>query len=358
MEELDAKDQLTEHDGPTEALSRWLDLNNVEPWQKARLMELAAPIIAKADHGMDDGHSTGAFLPISIEVKNYRSYTDAAFSFEPVHMAMVNGANGVGKSSLFMDAIADCLYEQTRKEDIGGWVREGTKSGSIIFTFAMGEKKYRVVRTRTASGRGTLALQCFDAENQEWADGSDTTMRLTQAKIERLLGMDCNTFCSIALIRQDAYGLFLDADSDRRMEVLSALLGLDLYNRMAEITAAESKEQRRTIASAKDMSAKNLDNHNRWRSKTIAFRVSPEENEQIEIAVRLSGLTKQDYITRRLLNRDIVVQGNPRVYKALRDQLAAVLGELRRMEAGGGVDDELLATIRLITVTLGGMKED
>ncbi len=106
------------------------------------------------------------------------------------------------------------------------------------------------------------------------------------------------------------------------------------------------------------MSAKNLDNHNRWRNKTVAFRVSPEEDEQLEIAVRLSGLTKQDYITRRLLNRDIVVQGNPRVYKALRDQLAAVLGELRRMEARGGVDDELLATIRLITVTLDGMKED
>ena len=106
------------------------------------------------------------------------------------------------------------------------------------------------------------------------------------------------------------------------------------------------------------MSAKNLDNHNRWRNKTVAFRVSPEEDEQLEIAVRLSGLTKQDYITRRLLNRDIVVLGNPRVYKALRDQLAAVLGELRRMEARGGVDDELLATIRLITVTLDGMKED
>ena len=106
------------------------------------------------------------------------------------------------------------------------------------------------------------------------------------------------------------------------------------------------------------MSAKNLDNHNRWRNKTIAFRVSPEENEQIEIAVRLSGLTKQDYITRRLLDRAVVVQGNPRVYKALRDQLAAVLGELRRIEAGGSVGDELLATIDLISVTLGGMKED
>ena len=106
------------------------------------------------------------------------------------------------------------------------------------------------------------------------------------------------------------------------------------------------------------MSLKNRDNHNRLRNKTVAFRVSPEEDTQIETFVKLSGLTKQDYITRRLLNRDIVVQGNPRVYKALRDQLAAVLGELRRMEAGGGVDDELLATIRLITVTLGGMKED
>ena len=106
------------------------------------------------------------------------------------------------------------------------------------------------------------------------------------------------------------------------------------------------------------MSAKNLDRHNRWRNKTVAFRVSPEEDREIETAVRLSGLTKQDYITRRLLCREVVVQGNPKVYKALRDQLAAVLGELRRMEAGGGVDDELLATIRLITMTLDGMKED
>ena len=106
------------------------------------------------------------------------------------------------------------------------------------------------------------------------------------------------------------------------------------------------------------MSAKNLDNHNRWRNKTVAFRVSPEEDEQLEIAVRLSGLTKQDYITRRLLNRDIVVQGNPRVYKALRDQLAAVLDELRRIEAGQGVNEELLDTIQMITTIMKGMQED
>lgn len=106
------------------------------------------------------------------------------------------------------------------------------------------------------------------------------------------------------------------------------------------------------------MSLKNMDNKNRWRSKTVGFRVSPEEDSQIETAVRLSGLTKQDYITRRLLCRDVVVQGNPRVYKALRDRFAAVLGELRRIEAGAGVDDELLDTIELIAAIMDGMKEE
>lgn len=106
------------------------------------------------------------------------------------------------------------------------------------------------------------------------------------------------------------------------------------------------------------MSLKNRDNKNRWRNKTVAFRVSPEEDEQIETAVRLSGLTKQDYITRRLLCREVVVQGNPRVYKALRSELAAVLAELQRIEAGTGVDEELMDNIELIAAIMDGMRED
>lgn len=105
------------------------------------------------------------------------------------------------------------------------------------------------------------------------------------------------------------------------------------------------------------MSLKNCDNKNRWRSKTIGFRISPEEDEQINRYVKLSGLTKQDYITRRLTCKEVVVQGNPRVFKALRDQLAAVLNELRRIDAGNGIDDELLDTIQMIASIMDGMKE-
>ena len=106
------------------------------------------------------------------------------------------------------------------------------------------------------------------------------------------------------------------------------------------------------------MSSKNRDTHNRWRSKTVAFRVSPEEDAQIERYVQLSGLTKQDYITRRLTHKDVVVQGNPRVFKALRNQLAEVLMELQRIESGSAVNDELLDLVEMIADILGGMKEE
>lgn len=106
------------------------------------------------------------------------------------------------------------------------------------------------------------------------------------------------------------------------------------------------------------MSLKNRDDHNRWRNKTVAFRVSPEDDKQIETYVQLSGLTKQDYITRRLTHKDIVVQGNPRVFKALRNQLADVLTELQRIEAGGEVNDELLDLIEMIADIFGGLKEE
>lgn len=66
------------------------------------------------------------------------------------------------------------------------------------------------------------------------------------------------------------------------------------------------------------MSAKNLDRQGRWRSVTVAFRVSPEEDALIEAAVRISGCTKQDYIIKKLTDQSVVVQGNPKVYRGLK----------------------------------------
>lgn len=106
------------------------------------------------------------------------------------------------------------------------------------------------------------------------------------------------------------------------------------------------------------MSAKNVDRHNRFRNITVGFRVSPEEQAELNRAVALSGLSKQEYCYRRCMERDVVVQGNPRVYKALKNQMADMLAELQRIEAGNNVSDDLLNIIELITVTMDGLKGD
>ncbi len=104
------------------------------------------------------------------------------------------------------------------------------------------------------------------------------------------------------------------------------------------------------------MSAKNLDQKGRFRSKTIGFRVSPEEDRKINLDVSISGLTKQDYIVKRLLCTDITVQPNPRVYKTLKNNLKAVLEQLVRIENGCKVDNELIETIRLISTAIQDTK--
>ena len=106
------------------------------------------------------------------------------------------------------------------------------------------------------------------------------------------------------------------------------------------------------------MSAKSVDKHNRYRSITVGFRVSPEENEELNVAVALSGLPKQEYCYRRCMNRDVVVQGNPRVYKALKTQMAQIYEELRRISDSRDVSEEMLETLNLIAVTLDGLKEE
>lgn len=101
-----------------------------------------------------------------------------------------------------------------------------------------------------------------------------------------------------------------------------------------------------------------LDYKGRWRNKTVAFRVSEEEAKLLDDLVALSGLTKQEYIMRRLLNREVVVQGNPRVYKALKNQMEKIYEELKRLEKCSGENDEMLYTLQVIAITLNGMKGD
>ena len=105
------------------------------------------------------------------------------------------------------------------------------------------------------------------------------------------------------------------------------------------------------------MSAKNLDGYRRWRSKSVCFRLSPEEAEQLDRHVRLSGMTKQDYLADRVLEREVVVQSNPRVYMALRNELNAICAALQRMEGWSDADAEFRILFQQVLDMIHQLKE-
>ena len=103
---------------------------------------------------------------------------------------------------------------------------------------------------------------------------------------------------------------------------------------------------------------KNLDKQGRWRNKTVSFRMSNEEVKLLDNLVALSGLTKQDYIIKRLLCKDVIVVGNTRVYKALKNHMEQIYIELKKLTNGNEIDDVTTSTIQFINQILQEMKEE
>lgn len=278
-----SKNALNEDDTPEENLKSYLAEHGIVDADAGRIAALAAPIISEALEKSLTMKTTGAFIPVEIEVKNYRNYRDEKFNFAGIRFCTINGENGAGKSSLFMDAMCDALFEETREGDIAGWISnaEDARSGSIKFTFKMGEAVYRVTRTRMKSGKATLNLA--EMVDGEWTDRSCEKMRDTQQEILNTIGMDSLTLKATALIMQDQYGLFLTADKDARMTILGNILGLSAYDDMYSRAFGRATEVNREIRSLKDKTAVLLDGVKD--DKEIAEEIS-------EAHTVLNGLTK------------------------------------------------------------------
>ncbi len=104
------------------------------------------------------------------------------------------------------------------------------------------------------------------------------------------------------------------------------------------------------------MSHKNVDNKNRLRSVVVGFRMSLEEAELLNSLVKVSGLNKQDYLINRALQRDIVVNGNPRVYIGLKKELTALYNEFQRLNNCSQITDEQLVLLNQIMKILNEMR--
>ena len=294
---------LSEESDPRLNLKKWLNEKAFKNPDK--IVELAEPIIAEAIKQSTTAEIHGVFKPVSISVRNYRNYKEESFDFSDISFCTINGVNGAGKSSLFMDAIVDCLFEETREGDCKAWIRgtEDARSGSIEFIFEIGNKRFRVVRTRTKSGKPTLNLSQY--EENEWRNLSKERIVDTQVEIEKLLGMDSMTFRSCALIMQDQYGLFLQAKKDERIAILGNLLGLGIYGVMELDARKKLADSRKELASKKEA----------VRIKTDFIKAQGKPEEELE-AVEKDILKKQEELENLDASRRNLIECQEKISEA------------------------------------------
>lgn len=318
---------LSEESDPRLNLKKWLEEKTFKNPDK--IVELAEPIIAEAMKQSTTAEIHGVFKPVSISVRNYRNYKEESFDFSDISFCTINGVNGAGKSSLFMDAIVDCLFEETREGDCKAWIRgtEDARSGSIEFIFDIGEKRFRVVRTRTKSGKPTLNLSQYQEESADWMNLSKERIIDTQAEIEKLLGMDSMTFRSCALIMQDQYGLFLQAKKDERIAILGNLLGLGIYGVMELDARKKLADARKELASKKEA----------VRIKTDFIKAQGNPKEELEtvekdIHKKQEELENLDESRRKLLERQEKISEAEKESEKARSELKECSEECSAME--------------------------
>lgn len=106
------------------------------------------------------------------------------------------------------------------------------------------------------------------------------------------------------------------------------------------------------------MSEKNRDAKNRWRTVTVAFRLSPEENEELTTRVKMCGCrTRQEYIIQSILHQKVVATGNPLMLVSFRQNLQHIEAELERLQKVDEMDSELLTPIRTMLEILEAFRE-
>jgi hypothetical protein len=107
------------------------------------------------------------------------------------------------------------------------------------------------------------------------------------------------------------------------------------------------------------MSQKNSDKKNRFRSVTIAFRMSPEENKELDNRVKLSGKrTRQEYLIEAVLKNQIVSVGNPQMFVQFRKQLLNIETELKRINSVSEIDEEMYTTVSIMLEILQAFESD
>jgi exonuclease SbcC len=213
-------------------------------------------------------------IPVRLELENFLCYRKPApLDFSGIHIACLAGDNGAGKSSL-LDAITWALWGRARARRDDELIHLGQDEMQVEFTFDLEGNRYRVLRQRLAGkrGRSVLELQLADG-GVDFRSISEETIRQTQAKIDRLLRLDYDTFINSAFLLQGRADEFTLKTAGERKQILADILGLDQwarYEERAKQHLKEAEQQMAVVAARLDEIERELAQEDQYRADLLA----------------------------------------------------------------------------------------
>jgi len=186
--------------------------------------------------------------PLGLDLEGFAAFRErTSVDFSDADLFAIVGATGHGKSSL-IDAISFALYGKVPRHgerDIAPVMTLGCNETRVSFTFELAGTAYvatRVLR-RKASGDGATTR----AMRLELVHDDGTTAMIAGKKdefdeaIRGLVGLDFEQFTKCVVLPQGQFASFLHARAGDRVAILSTLLDLGRYDRMATTARERGK---------------------------------------------------------------------------------------------------------------------
>ncbi len=174
-------------------------------------------------------------IPLRLIIHNFRAIEHADIDLSAVSLAAIAGRNGAGKSSAFTLAPRFALFgDVISGVSLDDLVRRGASEMSVEFWFEHQGDVYRAIRTRSTKGKGKSTLELQKRVNGQWESRSAEKIIDTEKVIRNLLNLDDETFTASSMILQGQANAFTGATAGKRKEILSQILGLNVYEQLQE----------------------------------------------------------------------------------------------------------------------------
>ena len=178
--------------------------------------------------------------PLLLHVKGFTAFRDPAqIDFKELDLFALWGPTGSGKSSI-LDAITYALYgkvervEHVKGETVTSLITHGQPGMAVTLDFEVGDQTLRVTRRTSAGGQSKIRLDRLEGEDWvSFGEGSDSVSRVNKI-IPEIVGLDYDAFTRSVILPQGKFAEFLSGDAKKRRDILTELLGLEMFGRMAK----------------------------------------------------------------------------------------------------------------------------